>query len=247
MLPLTQLGYYIVPASLIQKFNMFSGAVTATAFPMITELDGRGETDRLRRLYLKASELSLFFLLPLSIIAFLLAPQFLTLWLGAEFSRLGTWPLRLLLGSNLIYFSTNLPMNTAVSKGHPEIYTYMATAIVILLGIFWAILIPHYGIAGAALGSMLAQLVCAPAFIGYVHRRFLAIDWKTYLSEVFFRPVIAGSVLAILGLAIHANATTWPRLFAFGAVGSVLYLGAGYRLLEPEAKSLFWDWLRLKS
>lgn len=245
-LPLAQLGFYIIPASLAQKFNTFSGAAMVAANPMIAELHGRGQEERLRRLYLKASELSLFFLLPLSILAFVLAPQFLTLWLGEEFSRWGTWPMRLLLLSNLIYFATLLPNNIAVGKGRPGVYTFMQTAKVVILVVAWLILLPRYGIIGAASGALLAEILCAPFFVGYVHKRFLAINWKTFFSEVCARPVIAGAGLAVLGMVVHGRAGTWPRFIACGVIGGALYLAIGYRLLEPEAKALLSDWLRRK-
>ena len=246
MLPLSQLGYYVVPAALMQKLNMLSGAVVATTFPMIAELHGRSEEERLRRLYLKSAELSLFLLLPLSIITFVLAPQFLTVWLGGPFSQWATWPMRLMLIANLIYFSVLLPSNIATSKGYPEAWIYLQSGKTVLLLCAWPLLIPRFGIVGAAGGSLAAEILCAPLFIHEVHRRFLDLGWTTFLKESCVRPAIAGACLLALGLSVHTRADTWPKLILSGAAGSTLYLAVGYRLLDADARGLLWDWIRRK-
>jgi O-antigen/teichoic acid export membrane protein len=246
MLPLTQLGYYIVPTSLVQRFNIFSGAVTSTASPMITELHGRDDPEGLRRLYLKASELSLYFLLPLSIISFVLAPQFLTLWLGESFSQWGTWPMRWLLAANLVYCTTYLASSVTIAKGHPEIFTLAQVGKLSALILFWCLLISRHGIAGAAVGTLVAEILSAPIFMTYVHRRFLTIDWKTFIVRVILRPMLAGVALAALGLTVHSRIDTWPRLLIFASAGGALYLFVGYKLLEPEAKEFLWDWIKSK-
>lgn len=246
LLPLSQLGYYVVPASLMQKMNMLSGPVSATTFPMFAELHGRNEEDRLRNLYLKTSELSLFLVLPATLIAFILAPQFLSLWLGADFSFWGTWPLRFLVLANQVYLMSFLANNIAVTKGHPEIYTYFHSAKVVLLVALWFILIPSHGIAGAAAGTLIGELICSPWLMTRIHSKYLGIDWMSFLRDACYRPAIAGICLLALGLSVHARAGTWPKLFLSGAVGGTLYLAVGYWLLDAEAKALLSDWVRRK-
>src|SRR6185369_4667804 len=215
-------------------------------FPMIAELHGRGEEERLRHLYLKASELSLFILLPLTILAFVLAPQFLTLWLGAEFSQWGTWPMRLLLLANLAYSGAFLPTNVATSKGRPEMTTWLQLGKVGVLLVSWLLLIPRYGISGAAGGTLLSEALCAPFFVGHVHRRFLGLDWGTFFAQSCARPAIAGACLLALGLSVHAQAATWPRLIFAGAAGGSLYFLVAFLLLDRDTKAVLLDWLKRK-
>lgn len=245
LLPLAQLGYYAVASSLAQKFNSLCESVAITAFPILTELHGRGEEERLRRFYLKASELSAFLVLPISVMTFVLAPQFLTLWLGPEFSRLGTWPVRLLVLGNAAYLACSLPSKVATGKGSPELFGYLQAAkSVVLIGL-WFVCIPRWGIMGAALGFLASEWLGTPVFVGFVHRRFLALDWAEFLAALW-RPAAAALVLAALATAGHGWIGSWPEFLGFGAAGMALYYGIGYRLLDGEAREQLRERLREK-
>ncbi len=246
MLPLTMMGYYAISSTLAQKFNTFCGAAATAALPMMTELYGRGESDRLRRFYLKAAELSFCFGLPLTALSFVLIPQFMTLWLGEDFSRLSTWPFRMLVLGNLAYLASCLPNGITISHGAPQVMTISQAAKGVLVLILWPILIPRYGIMGAAAGFMAAEWIVAPVFILYVHKRFLKIPLRTYWSQSCWRPATAGMALAALLVATHGRVGNWLELIALAAAGGGLFCGVTYWLLDQEAKALLSDWVKAK-
>ncbi len=246
MLPLTMMGYYAISSTLAQKFNTFCGAVTSAALPMISELYGRGETVRLRRFYLKATELSFCFILPLSVLSFVLIPQFMTLWLGEDFSRVSTWPFRMLVLGNLGYLAAFLPNCVVQSHGSPQVRTTSQAAKVVVALILWPILIPRYGILGAAMGFMAAEWLVAPMYIHYVHKKFLKIPLRTYWNESCWRPAVAGMALAALMVATHGRVSGWIDLILLGGGGGGLFCGVTYWLLDDEAKNLLSDWIKTK-
>lgn len=242
LLPLSQIGFYAVSSTLAQKFNMLCGAVTAAAFPLLTELHGRGEEERIRRLYLKGTELSLFLILPVSALSFALAPQFMTLWLGGDFSAAATWPFRLLVLANLAYLATYLPNSAAIGRGFPELSAYLMGAKAFVVLILWPLTVPRWGILGAAAGLLLAEWLVVPAFLTYVHRRHLGLTWAAFWSEGCRRPCLAALVLAAAALALHGRVGGWLGLLAFGGTGLALYWGAGWTLLDGTDRRILSDW-----
>lgn len=246
LLPLSQLGFYAVSAALARKFNVLCGAVADSVLPMMSELHGRGEDARLRRFYLKATEISLFIVLPLTVLSFVLVPQFMTLWLGPEFSHQGTWPFRLLLLANFAYLATQLPHYAALAKGAPEYTGLQQGAKALLLLLAWFLLIPRLGILGAALGLAFAEWAITPLFLAYAHRRLFRLGWAEYFAQACWRPAVASLALAALGLFSHSLIGSWPGLIACGAVGLALFYGLGYRLLDEDAKKLLRGWAEKK-
>jgi O-antigen/teichoic acid export membrane protein len=245
LLALTQLGYYAIASSLAGKFNTFCHSVTVTVFPMFTELHATGQQARLRRFYLKTVQLSLFLLMPVAIMTFILAPQFLTLWLGADYSDAATWPLRLLVLSNFAFMGTQLPANLAAGKGHPQYAGTLQVGKSLLALALWPVLIPRYGILGAALGLLIAEWITAPLFLGYCNKRFLGLGWLEF-SSALWRPAAAGGLLAAVGLLSHARIQTWGAFVLYGCAGMLFYFGVGSILLEREARGQFLDWLKEK-
>ncbi len=246
LLPLSQLGFYAVSAALARKFNVLCGAVADSVLPMMSELHGRGEDARLRRLYLKATEVSLFIVLPLSVLSFVLVPQFMTLWLGPEFSHRGTWPFRWLLLANFAYLATQLPHYAALAKGAPEYTGLQQGAKTALLFLTWSLLIPRLGILGAALGLAFAEWAITPFFLAYAHRKLFGLGWWEYFTQACWRPCVAGLGFAALGLFSHSFIGSWLGLCSFGASGLALFYALGYRLLDADAKKLLKGWAEKK-
>lgn len=245
MLPVSQLGYYSICTGLSRRFNILCGAVASVVLPIFSELHGRGEEPRFRRLYLKATELSLFFVLPLAVLSFALAPQFLSLWLGYEFSERGTWPLRFLILANLFNLTTIIPCYAVYSRGMPQWSGYMQGLRASLVLVLWPLLVPRFGILGAAAGALVAEACVAPFFLGWVNHR-LGVGWAGFWSEACRRPVLAGSVLLSGALLVHARASSWAGLILLGAAGALLFYGIGYRLLDREARQMLHALLREK-
>ncbi len=246
LLPLAQVGYYAVSSSLAQKFNQFCVAVAAMAFPLFAELHGSGQQERLRRFYLKTMELMLFINLPLSILSFVLIPQFMTLWLGQDFSLASTWPFRVLLFANLGYLVSFMPMQLATSKGHPHLFAVFQAVKAALVLLLWTALIADWGILGAAAGLFIGEMIVTPVFVGYIHRRLLGVSWKEFWTQACYRPATAAVGLAAIGLATHGRVGSWGEMIAFAAAGLAAYFVVGYRLLDSEAKTLLKEWLRVR-
>lgn len=246
LLTMSQLGFYSLAAGMAQKFNTLCLAVSSAAFPILTQLHGAGEEERLRRFYLKTTELSLFLSLPIAILSFVLAPRFLMIWLGSKFSLVCTWPFRALVVANTAYLLMFIPSAVATGQGAPQFSAYLNLGRILALAVLWPVLIPRFGILGAAVGMFGAEAVISPLFLWRIHRMALKVGWWEYLKEGCYRPVTAGLALAGLGYAVHGHIWGWRGLFGTGAAGLALYWAVAYALLDPDSRSLIEQRVRSK-
>jgi len=241
MLPLSSLTFYMIPFSIAQRLETIPRSISVAAFQMSGELSGLGQIDSLRRLYLKCTKLIALALIPAVVLLFAFAPQFLTLWLGAEFSDRGTWPFRVVLAGFSFYFLALTPLwiSQGIGRGYVAVAAYGSTAGLSFL--FWALFIPRYGVPAAAGGFLAAQAISAAGLVLYFHRSVLRVGLSEYFSESLKTPLISGAFLLLAALLVHPDANTWPRLVLAVATGCGISFGVSLLLLDPQEK----DMLRL--
>ena len=246
-LPLGQLGRYNLSAGLAQKLNVFLGAIAGAAFPVMTDLHARGDNKRLKRLYLKLTELTLLVIFPVTIVAFVLAPQFFGIWLrGQDIGRFAVWPFRLLVIANLGYIVSFMPQYIALSRGAAGVHARVYAAKLVLLAILWPLLVPKQGLKGVALGLAIAECLVAPGYLAVVHRKFLSVGALEFWQEACWRPCAATALLAAILLPTHQLFDGWGSLVGGAAASLAAYGAFAYWLLDEAAKTVLHDWVRAK-
>ncbi|MBI5202291.1 MAG: oligosaccharide flippase family protein [Elusimicrobia bacterium] len=246
-LPLAQLGRYNLASSLAQKLNVFLGAIAGAAFPIMTDLQARGEDKRLKRLYLKLTELTFLAVLPISIVTFVLTPQFFGVWLrGQDIGRFAVWPFRLLVIANVGYIGSFMPQYIALSRGAAGVHAKVYAVKVALLAALWFGLVPPLGLKGVALGLAIAEWLITPAYLTVVHRKFLSIGLLEYWQEACWRPLAASALLAAVLLPSHHLFDGWLSLIAGAAVSLAAYAAFAHWLLDDGARAVLHEWVRAK-
>ncbi|MBI4347871.1 MAG: oligosaccharide flippase family protein [Elusimicrobia bacterium] len=245
-LPLSQLGYYSACGQLAQKLNVFLGAISGASFPVLTDLQAQGDHARVKRLYLKLTELTWLAVLPVSILVFLAAPQFLGLWLGPEFGRPMVWPLRFLVIANVGYIGSFMPQYVALSRGAAGLHARVYAAKVVALAVLWPLLTPRLGIKGVALAVAVAEWLVTPGYVWALHRRYVHVGVAEYWTEACWRPVAAAAFLSALLLPTHHLFSGWASLVLGSAAALGVYGAFAYWLLDEPAKKVLHDWVRAK-
>jgi O-antigen/teichoic acid export membrane protein len=176
----------------------------------------------------------LWLVVPGFVMLMVLAPQFLTLWLGGEFSRYGTWPLRLLSMGYFCYFMGVMPGVAVGGLGRIQYGVKANVALALLCLSLWTILIPRFGIVGAAWGFFLPYLVVNISFVLSVNRDFFRMSGREYLRDVCMRPFLAGAVLLVVALLVHSWFGSWTSFLLGGGLCAAVYLGVGFLLIDRD-------------
>lgn len=246
--PMTQLTYYLIPSFLLRRCAILANSVMTTAFPLMSELSGLGDHAALRKAYRQCSRLALWLIVPGFALIFALAPQFLTLWLGAEFASRGARPLRLLLGAYFLQQLGSMPLTAAYGLGRPSsALAWQTLQAAVSLGC-WFFLIPRLGITGAALGLFAAQALTAPPYALLMSRALFSMGPAEYLEGILLRPLAAGTVLCLFLWPLRDRASAWTSLLSLSATSVFLYYAAGFLLLADEDRlTLGRLWAALRS
>lgn len=238
------LTLYAVPSGLLQRLQLLPAVISTVLMPMMSEVEGPEAGETVARMYVKSVRFLLWAVLPALALLFVLMPQFLTLWLGAEFGGRSVWPARILVLAQVFYLLIYIPNSVALSRGRPWYLSAVAWAQALISLAAWWWLIPRHGILGAAAGSLVAQCVPACFYLGMVHTRLLKLPLGRYLSESLYAPCVSAGLLLALVFPLHHRVGGWPGLILLAAAGGLLYYGSTWLLLDREDRELLRRFLR---
>ena len=179
---LTEVGLYNVAVPTARLVMFFSGAVTIALMPLTSSLFAKKEFKLLRQLLNMIYKLSLLFFLPIGIVLVLYSDLVLKTIFSSEYLIAKTALQILTIGMLFnLFFTINTNILNGVGK--PKI-NYSVTAIGAILNIILnAILIPNYGINGAAFATSLSYLMmCFLSFI-YVNKNLKSMNFN--LNNIF--------------------------------------------------------------
>lgn len=230
-LPLAAVTFYTLPYSISEKASMGIGSITLVVFPFTSELHSMGAHDKVHELYLRSSKILTLLTLPITVILLTVPGQILRFWLGPEYAAQGTVTLCLLGAATFLGAVGAVSTVTSLGVGQawiPAVFAF-ASSVINLVSNF--LLIPRYGINGAALACLLPQAVVIPVFVYVVARMIKFPLWELF-SHGLLRPLMCASVqvailfafrrhvnnLATFGLLCLVSVCVYGVLSLFGAI-----------------------------
>ncbi|MHB8413563.1 MAG: flippase [Candidatus Acidiferrales bacterium] len=230
-MPLAAVTFYMLPYSISQKASMGVANITSVVFPFTSELHSMGAHGQVHELYLRSSKILTLVTLPFTVILMVMPEPILRYWLGPEYAVQGAVALCLLGGAT--FFNAVGAVSTVTSLGVgrawiPAAFAFAASVINLVSNL---LLIPRYGINGAALASLLPQVLLIPVFV-YVVARMIEFSLWRLVSQALIRPLMCGAVqtatllifrryvtsLVTLGVLCVASLCVYGVLCFFGAI-----------------------------
>ena len=231
-------AFYVVPGALASKLHSAASSLTSVSLPAASELFARGEPERVRVLYRRATWLTTLILTSIAVPAIVFSHSLLEYWVGTDFAEKSTTVLQILIGTYLLLSFSAIPYWLAMASGHLRCTGVFngATAAINVVAIL--ILVPRHGLVGAAI-AYLVSMVTVPCFSWYVERRALGLPRSPWPGIVWRLAIgVAAQVavcLALKGLASNLATTAALVLLCVFVPPVVLY---ALRLIEVEDRLL---------
>lgn len=239
----TGLAYFTVASTLANRILSLTYRLSGVFFPAASALAARGELERLRTLYLKASRYVVFINASVLVLVAVFSYQILYYWMNPQFARAGQVVLAVMALSQFIDSLTSLPSLVNDGMGHPRFSGMFALAraafglVVVYLGV------DGWGIAGAAWGHLIASILLTCAFLVAVHGRTVPARLGDLARQAYLPSVFGVGLVALL-------AAVGNRLFDGGPLDLVLLVLLTMALLfawgmlfviEKNDKDLAWS------
>ncbi len=199
--------------------------------PVVTELFGAGKKKQAE--YLSSYLLESFFLLflPVFVLIVLFSEELLVLFISTTYSS-GAAPLRILALGAFFFGVSRLFMVLIASSGKPQVNAKNIGFVAILSILLNLILIPIYGMVGAAIATLASSLCLYILSHGYVHKNIMQLK---FISKRSAKLIIASAAAFALtySLGLYFEVPMTLRISSLA-----IFFLAVYSLVVLFSKSL---------
>ncbi len=236
---LSEVGVYnvVLPSALI--FFFFSKAIGAVLFPLSSELWIKKDTLRLSRGMSLLHKYLFLVITPIILTAFFYAKFFIITLFGEKYAG-GYLALQILLVGVLFYVVASANNNFLAGIGKPKIVTVIILLSALLNALLNILLIPRWGIEGAALATtasyFLMLILSTYKTVSYVKSIF---PWKEWIILIFPALSFLGTVYLVEKL-LQIN--IWLEIILSAGAGMLTYVLLTYLfgLLNFDEIKYYW-------
>jgi len=199
LMNVTAVGYYAVPAN--ASLRVFTSLIELIQplFPRISKL--RGDPAARRSLFLRGARVMNLVSLGILVILGVFADLVLRYWIHGDQGRLievqSTPAFRWLLAAFLIQSLAAVPAIFSEALGRPEVNNGFSVAGALIHVPLVLLLVPRFGITGAALALFINSATQTAAFVLYASRRMAGVGVQELATETLARPAAAAAAAAI--------------------------------------------------
>jgi O-antigen/teichoic acid export membrane protein len=231
LLSLAAVAYYATPYEVVTKLWLIPGAIVGVLFPAFASSFARDRAYTLK-LFGRGVKYSFLALFPITLLIIGLAPEGLTLWLGAEFAENSSAVLRWLAAGVFINSLAQVPFALLQGIGRPDLTAklHLIQLPPYLAAVFW--LIQAFGVEGAAMAWTARVAVDAGLLL-------VLVRWQLPGSALLLQKIAisVGAVLAVFALATVSVALTFKIVALALAVPGYL-IGIWLLALTEQEKSV---------
>jgi O-antigen/teichoic acid export membrane protein len=224
-----QLGFYNAAYLLSSVLPIFLMSVSTIYMPVASGLVAREKNLELKNVYRSTTKWLFLFTLPLFITFFLFPSQIMGLAFGGGYPT-AALALQLLCLGDFVHTLLGPNSMTLIAYGHSRILMIAAAVATLVNIILNVILIPRWGITGAAIASFIALILVNMLVSGYLYKRYRIHPFgSSYVKPVVILVVISAALyyplLSLLDLS-RWLLLTYYFLFLLLGLGTVYVSGS---------------------
>jgi len=212
---IASVGIFAVATQINSVGRLFHGSVVSASAPLVSELHDQGDWVQMKQLYQTVTKWSFTVSLPLFLVVVLFPAAILSVF-GKEFVA-GVAALTVLAWANLVRTGTGICGVIIDMTGNTSLRlanSLIASVLIIALNI---LLIPQWGLLGAAVASLVVAIAVNTLRLGEVFFLFRMLPYNLG----FLKPVTAGLMALIVAWAAD-RLLTIPQELVQAAIASVL-------------------------
>lgn len=226
----SEVGIYSVAVKTALLPNLILVAFNAIFTPMISDLFHRGEIRKVEGLFKTVTRWILLMSFPYTLIVALLSKEIMGLF-SLEFA-VGWKPLILLVFSQLISASTGPVIEILAMSGKQMVTLYNEIAAVVLNVLLNVLLIPPFGMTGAAIATGISWAALNVISLVQVHRRYRIHPYEWACFKPLLAGIVAFGVLFQVKWLLRdvAGLSKLPVMIIVAGLFLAIYLGLLWRM-----------------
>ena len=221
----SNLTYYSVPGNVTNRIPGVSNTLSGSMFPTTSQLEGEKSISQIETLYVRSFRLITIIAAAFTITSIAFAYKILFYWLSVDFANHSTSILIILALTNFILALFGPLSSFLLGLGKIKFLTTMSVVMSVLNILLLFILLPRYGIIGAALAYLISVLPVAYVFY-YTEKKYLILFNRTayYFKKAISIGITSAIIYSIDAYFLSPLVVNLATLIIAGATSLVLYL-----------------------
>ncbi len=194
---ISNVAFYAVPTRAADAASTILSKLLQVFFPAFSSLKSNSDTNRIKTIYKSVMSIQLLITLPLLTLVILEGDTLLSLWISQAFSEDSGTIIIIIAISYFLSSMTNLPTYTAMSFNNPQIISKYSLWRAIIVAITVYPMIHWYGLYGAALVLLIAELLAIP-FIHEATKSTLSLNiYKLFSAQLIKHFIIIFTIITV--------------------------------------------------
>ena len=227
---------YTVPYEVMTRLRVIPSSMMSTLYPAFSERGLDGQEIQLQRLYERSIRYLSLLLLPGVFFLVALGSDVMTLWMGHDFARKTVSVIEILALGVLANGIAYAPYNMLQAVGRPDLTGKFHLLEMPFYLVLCFVLIPHWGITGAALASTLRFVFDAGLLFWAVRKHCkcsLRHLWVSTGNAIVFLGLSLGASLFVIRLVVSGP---WLQLGVGGGLLLIYFAGVWVFILDKNEK-----------
>jgi len=197
----SMLTYYSLPGNITFKIPGISNTLSTMVFPLTVSLNSTENKDRLNKLYIRSFRLLAILAGAISIIIICYSDVLLKYWLNDDFREKSQIVLIILSITSFLLALQGPLTNFLIALGKMKFVSISSIIMAVINGLALLILLPKYGINGAAWAYLISLMPIILVFF-YTEKKFLKIDVYRDHLKLLGKIIITAIPLIIISIYI---------------------------------------------
>ena len=220
----SNLTYYSLPGNITNKIPGISNNLSGVLFPVTVSLHSTNSMDRLRQLYIRSFRLLTILSASISISIIFMADKILFYWLNEDFSNRATQVLIILTITSFILALQGPLTSFLLALGKMKFLSTLSVLMALLNAILLIILLPKYGIVGAAWAYLISILPVIYMFY-YTEKHYLDINIRIKHIKLYLQIFITSIPFIIIErVLIYPQIKDVSTLIFYGPLAVLIFL-----------------------
>ncbi len=229
-LPIANVAYYAIAGSLVGYLRALLGSTASLFNPLASHLQALGQRGAVTSAFLFGVKINVLVTLPVAAVFVLLGDRFIGLWMGPEFAKPAGEVLAILAATSVLAAPQWVFSSVLYGISRHRIIAVMRIIEAVMNLTLSIVLVQIIGLPGVALGTAIPSVLLVVVVLPLVAGRVIGLDLSRYYIDVYLRPALAITPLA---LAAYWMRDAWPAAnlaFFFGQVAllCLLYLPCAF-------------------
>ncbi len=244
-------GYYTLPNRLLQYVVDPVTRIAAVTMPNSAELFALGRKQQIAHLATLLNRYCFALFLPFGMFLLLYGGSLVRIWVGPVFGAKAA-PLLLpfvLLTSFAVAGQFN-SVSILFGMAKHDIYAKALIAEAVLNLISMAVILPRFGIFGAACVACTVGILNRCFFTSYLLCRNLDLHWLTFMRSIYLLPLLVAVPTAALGYGLRMYGVTgrnWMEILVMlGLLSLQYYITYFFIGIEKDHRLMVWGWIRTR-